>query len=68
MYEIDLSQWEKSPKNSLKECDFVNSALKIYTPTDCFFGDFAHWDVDKLTGMNRENCMKELTFREATDD
>jgi len=18
---------------------------KIYTPTDCFFGDFAHWDV-----------------------
>jgi len=40
-------------KNSLKECAFVNSALKIqchvvkntvpccqkYTPTDCFFGD-----------------------------
>jgi len=22
-------QWAKSPKNSLKECDFVNSALKI---------------------------------------
>jgi len=28
-------------KNSLKECIFVN--LSKYTPTDCFFGDFAHW-------------------------
>jgi len=41
-------------KNSLKKCVFVNSALKIqntvpycqkYTPTDCVFGDFAHWAV-----------------------
>jgi len=41
------SQWAKSPKNSLKECVFVNSALKCcqkYTPTNCFFGDFARWD------------------------
>jgi len=38
-------------KNSLKESVFVNSALKHivkntllqYTPTDCFFGYFAHW-------------------------
>jgi len=35
--------------NSPKECVFVNSApeiqchvVKKYTPTDCFFGDFAH--------------------------
>jgi len=31
-------------KNSLKECVFVNSALKKYTYTDYFFGDFAHWE------------------------
>jgi len=35
------TQWAKSPKNSVKECDFVNSALKI----QCHIGDFAHWDV-----------------------
>jgi len=26
---LDLTQWAKSPKNSRKRCDFVNSALKI---------------------------------------
>jgi len=36
-----------SKKEQSKECVFVNSALKRqshekYTPTDCFFGDFAH--------------------------
>jgi len=35
---------QKKTVCSLKECVFVNSALKIYTPTDCFFGDFAHWE------------------------
>jgi len=41
-------------KNSLKEFVFVNSVLKIqpcyqkYTPTDCFFGDFSHWDTTNL--------------------
>jgi len=42
--------------NNLKECVFVNSALKIvpvpccqkYTLTDCCFGDFAHWDIDEI--------------------
>jgi len=29
-------------KNSLRECVFVYSALKITLPIDCFFGDFAH--------------------------
>jgi len=29
-------------KKQSEECVFINSALK-YTPTDCFFGDFAHW-------------------------
>jgi len=33
----------------LKECVFVNSALKtqchFVKNTDCFFGDFAHWEV-----------------------
>jgi len=44
-----VTQWEKSPKNSLKECVFVNSTLKV----QCYivkkkhyhrliFGDFAH--------------------------
>jgi len=43
-----LTQWAKSPINSLKECIFVNLALTIqchvikkYTSTDCFFGHFA---------------------------
>jgi len=41
---------KKSPKNSLKECIFVNSALKmqcyvVKSPTDCFFGNFANWVV-----------------------
>jgi len=31
---MKLTQWAKT-KNSLKECVFVNSALKI---------DFAHWE------------------------
>jgi len=39
----DVSQWVKSRKKQLKECVFVNSAK--YTPTDCFFGDFAQWDI-----------------------
>jgi len=41
----ETTQWAKSPKNSLKECIFVNLAFKIYsailskyTPKDCFFG------------------------------
>jgi len=27
-------------KSSLKECFLL---IRQYTPTDCFFGDFAHW-------------------------
>jgi len=52
----------KSPKNSLKECVFVNSALKIpchiviLAPTDCFFGDFAHW-VNPLNGSVFSNIV-----------
>jgi len=43
---VKESQWAKSPKNSQKEeCIFVNSTK--YTPTDCFFGNFAHWDMKK---------------------
>jgi len=45
-----ISSGQNRQKNNLKECDFVNSALriqchvsKLYTPTDCFLGDFAHW-------------------------
>jgi len=42
-----------SQKNSLKECVFVNSTLKIqchivYTPTDCFFGNFSHWERKEI--------------------
>jgi len=36
----------KKQSDSLKECVFVNSALKLqcqkYTPTYYFFGDIAH--------------------------
>jgi len=42
-------------KKNLNERVFVNWALKIqchvfkkYTPTNCFFGDFDHWDRIKL--------------------
>jgi len=39
-----ISQWAKSAKKMSEGVRF-NLALKIcqkYTPTDCFFGDFAH--------------------------
>jgi len=42
---------EAEKKNNLKECVFVNSALKIsamlskiHSYRHCFFCDFAHWD------------------------
>jgi len=50
-------------KNSLKEC-------VLYTPTDCFFGDFAHWAVTanctyiilkfegRLLDSKHKNCLK----------
>jgi len=44
-----FSVGKKSPKNSLKECVFVNSALKLQyhivknTSYRLLFGDFAHW-------------------------
>jgi len=41
-------------KNILKECVLVNSGtqntapcFQKYTPADCFFADFAHWEVKK---------------------
>jgi len=42
------SQWEKSPKNSLKECFLLSAILSKMHSTDCFFGDFAHWVRVKL--------------------
>jgi len=46
-WQMNSSKNQIQRKNSLKECVFVTSALKIccqkYTPTDCFFGDFPHW-------------------------
>jgi len=46
---LPLSQWAKSPKNSLKECvllilhsKYTASYCQKCTPTDCFFGNFAH--------------------------
>jgi len=51
------TQWAKSPRKQsvCRSTFFVNSALKIqchigailskkYTSTDCYLGDFAHWD------------------------
>jgi len=45
------SQWAKSPKQQSEGVRFVNSVLKMlcckkYTPADCFFGDFAHWNIN----------------------
>jgi len=47
-------------KHSLKECVFVNSALKIqchycqkYTPTDCFFGHFTFYLVEDNANVMR---------------
>jgi len=39
---IDLTQWAKSPKNSVK-ANYSAILSKIHSSTDCFFGDFAHW-------------------------
>jgi len=39
-----LTQWAKSSKNSLKE--YTQNTVPCCQkdiPTDCFFGDFAHW-------------------------
>jgi len=39
-----LTQWAKSSKNSLKE--YTQNTVPCCqkdTPTDCFFGDFAHF-------------------------
>jgi len=35
-----LTQWEKSPKKQSEGVHFCK-----YTPTDCFFGDFAYWEA-----------------------
>jgi len=47
IFPADLPSWEKSPKNSLKECVFCHfgtqntvPCCQKYTPT---VGDFAHW-------------------------
>jgi len=48
--DLYLTQWANRQKNSLKECVFVNWALKTvpycqkYTLTDSFYGDFTHWE------------------------
>jgi len=41
---------QNQQKNSLKECVFVNSALK--TLADCFFGDYAHWESHQKLSNN----------------
>jgi len=35
----------KIVKKTLKKCVFVNTVpyCQKYTPTDCLFGEFAHW-------------------------
>jgi len=41
-------------KKQSEECVFCNLALKIvpccqkYTPLDCLFSDFAHWDAEEV--------------------
>jgi len=50
---------QNSQKYSLKECDIVNSRLKIQchivknTLLDCLFGDFAHWEITVINYNNK---------------
>jgi len=32
----------------------ILSKIHSYTPTDCFFGDFAHWELEKV-GFRLDN-------------
>jgi len=52
---IEIAQWEKSPKkNSLKECVFVNSALKI----QCHIHLRAIFEIDQSTQLIRPSCAR----------
>jgi len=54
---IIIIQWAKSPKKKQSEGvrfflirhSKYSVILSNYTPTDCFFGDFAHWVYSSLT-------------------
>jgi len=42
------TQWAKSPKKQFEGVRFFkfgtqNTCCRKHTPTDCFFGDVAHW-------------------------
>jgi len=52
----------KSPKKQSEEVRFLlilhskySVMLSKYTRTDCFFGDFAHWDTDVVT-TSEQHC------------
>jgi len=51
-----LSQWAKSPKKQFEGVRFCS--FEKYTPTDCFFGDFAYWGENK-----KNNEMKLYTLQ-----
>jgi len=41
---VSITQWAKSPEKQYVECIFDNMAQR--TPSDCFFGDFVHWEYE----------------------
>jgi len=46
--EGETTQWAKSPK---KQSEGVR-----FTPSDCFFGDFAYWVYNSKMSIAREGC------------
>jgi len=49
-----LSQWVKSPKSSLKQCVFINSALKI----QCHVSTLRKFDKFKQVLNSSQNLLK----------
>jgi len=41
-----------------RERDFENNEFQKYTPTDCFFGGFAHW-INSLRSVVHSNFIGE---------
>jgi len=62
------TQWAKSPKNSLKECFFINSAPKIHSYR-LFFRNFSHYFSNTESGhMNDITIIGKSNFNQLTVD
>jgi len=63
----------KKKQNSLKECAFCyfdtqNTVPWKYTPTDCFFSDFAHWERFQVRARSLWRTWKRAMWSILTDD